>query len=158
MLVLDGTTNLPQTHHAKRALAIMGFVVLAAALGIMPISVSALLGLGLMIVTGCLGWRDAASALSIPVVMIIVTALALGKALMGTGMADLHRRQFRQRCIRAARTGDPQRVHAADDDHDQHRVEQRGSGHRHADRHQHRAAARRRVPSPSFSPCCSAPT
>ncbi len=88
MLVLDGTTNLPQTHHAKRALSIMAFVVLAAALGVMPISVSALIGLGLMIATGCLGWRDAASALSIPVVMIIVTALALGRALMGTGMAD----------------------------------------------------------------------
>jgi len=42
----------------------------------------------LMIATGCMGWRDAASALSVPVVMIIVTALALGRALMGTGMAD----------------------------------------------------------------------
>lgn len=88
MLVLDGTTDLPQTHHAKRALSIMAFVVLAAALGIMPISVSAIVGLGLMIATGCLGWRDATTALSIPVVMIIVTALALGKALVGTGMAD----------------------------------------------------------------------
>lgn len=88
MLVLDGTTKLPHTHRAKRALAVMGFVVLAAALGIMPISVSALVGLGLMIATGCLNWRDAANALSIPVVMIIVTSLALGKALMGTGMTD----------------------------------------------------------------------
>ena len=88
MLILDGTTDLPHTHHAKRALAVMGFVVLAAAFGIMPISVSAMVGLGLMIATGCLNWRDAASALSIPVVMIIVTALALGKALLGTGMAD----------------------------------------------------------------------
>jgi di/tricarboxylate transporter len=88
MLVLDGTTDLPHTHNAKRALAIMGFVVLAAALGIMPIAVSAVVGLGLMIVTGCLSWRDATTALSIPVVMIIVAALALGKALMGTGMAD----------------------------------------------------------------------
>ncbi len=88
MLVLDGTTSLPQTHHAKRALAIMGFVIAAAATGLMPISVSAMVGLGLMIITGCLGWRDAANALSIPVVMIIVTALALGTALRGTGMAD----------------------------------------------------------------------
>ena len=88
MLVLDGTTDLPHTHNAKRALAIMGGVVAAAAFGIMPISVSAIVGLGLMIATGCLSWRDAGSALSIPVVMIIVTALALGKALMGTGMAD----------------------------------------------------------------------
>ena len=88
MLVLDGTTDLPHTHRAKRALAVMGFVVLAAALGIMPISVSALVGLGLMIATGCLTWRDAASSLSIPVVMIIVAALALGKALLDTGMVN----------------------------------------------------------------------
>lgn len=88
MLVLDGTTTLPKTHHAKRALFIMGGVVLAAALGLMPISVAAMVGLGLMLVSGCLSWRDAVNALSIPVVMIIVAALALGKALMGTGMAD----------------------------------------------------------------------
>ncbi|MEL7187163.1 MAG: SLC13 family permease, partial [Pseudomonadota bacterium] len=88
MLVLDGTTDLPQTHHAKRALFIMGLVVAAAAFGVMPISVAAVAGLGAMLVTGCLNWREAAGALSIPVVMIIVTALALGSALMGTGMAD----------------------------------------------------------------------
>ncbi|NCF74168.1 MAG: SLC13 family permease [Gammaproteobacteria bacterium] len=87
MLVLDGKTTLPQTHHAKRALFIMGSVILLAALGIMPISVSAVVGLGLMIATGCLGWRDAVGALSIPIIMIIVTSLALGKALIGTGMA-----------------------------------------------------------------------
>jgi di/tricarboxylate transporter len=88
MLVLDGTTDLPHTHRAKRALFIMAVVVAAAALGILPISVSAVVGLGLMIATGCLTWRDAVGALSIPVVMIIVTSLALGRALMGTGMAD----------------------------------------------------------------------
>ena len=88
MLVLDGTTKLPHTHRAKRALAVMAFVVLAAALGIVPISVSAVVGLGLMIATGCLNWRDAANALSTPVIMIIVTSLALGKALMGTGMTE----------------------------------------------------------------------
>jgi di/tricarboxylate transporter len=87
MLVLDGTTDLPHTHNAKRALAIMGLVIAAAAFGVLPISVSAVVGLGLMIVTGCLSWRDATTALSIPVVMIIVTSLALGKALVGTGMA-----------------------------------------------------------------------
>ena len=41
-----------------------------------------------MLVTGCLTWRDSVGALSIPVIMIIVTSLALGKALLGTGMAD----------------------------------------------------------------------
>lgn len=88
MLVLDGTTDLPHTHLANRALAVMGFVVAAAATGLMPISVSALIGVGLMIALGCLSWRDAGNALSTQVIMIIVTSLALGKALMGTGMAD----------------------------------------------------------------------
>ena len=87
MLVLDGTTNLPKTHHAKTALAIMALVVLTAALTPIPIAVAAVVGLGLMIASGALSWRDAAGSLSIPVVMIIVTALALGKALLGTGMA-----------------------------------------------------------------------
>jgi di/tricarboxylate transporter len=88
MLVLDGTMDLPHTHLANRALGIMAVVVLAAALGIMPISVSAIIGVGLTLAFGCLNWRDAANALSTPVIMIIVTSLALGKALMGTGMAD----------------------------------------------------------------------
>jgi len=88
MLVLDGTTDLPHTHRANRALGVMGFVVLAAATGTLPISVSALIGVGLMLAFGCLNWRDAAGALSPSVIMIIVTSLALGRALMGTGMAD----------------------------------------------------------------------
>ena len=88
MLVLDGTTDLPHTHRARRALAVMAFVVLAAATGLMPISVSALIGVGLMLSFDCLSWRDATAALSAPVIMIIVASLALGKALMGTGMAD----------------------------------------------------------------------
>ncbi|MDP7041026.1 MAG: SLC13 family permease [Gammaproteobacteria bacterium] len=88
MLVLDGTTDLPHTHLANLALAVMGFVVAAAATGLMPISVSALIGVGLMIALDCLSWRDAGNALSTQVIMIIVTSLALGKALMGTGMAD----------------------------------------------------------------------
>ena len=88
MLVLDGTTDLPHTHLANRALAVMAFVVGAAALGLMPISVSALIGVGLMIALDCVSWRDAGNALSTQVIMIIVTSLALGRALMGTGMAD----------------------------------------------------------------------
>lgn len=88
MLVLDGTTDLPHTEKANGALGVMAFVVLAAATGLLPISISALIGVGLMLTLGCLNWRDAAGALSTPVIMIIVTSLALGKALIGTGMAD----------------------------------------------------------------------
>lgn len=88
MLVLDGTTDLPHTEKANTALAIVGFVIVAAAVGLLPISVSALIGVGLMLATGCLRWRDALSALSTRVILVIVTSLALAKALVGTGMAS----------------------------------------------------------------------
>jgi di/tricarboxylate transporter len=87
MLVLDGTTSLPHTHRAKRALAIMAFVVLSAALGLLPIAVSALAGVALMLASNCLNWRDTTDALSRPVILIIVASLGLGGALMQTGMA-----------------------------------------------------------------------
>ncbi len=85
MLVLDGTVRLPHTHKAPTALAIMFVVVFLAASGILPISVSALAGVGLMLVTRCISWSDAASALSVPVILIIVVSLALGNALLITG-------------------------------------------------------------------------
>jgi len=88
MLVLDRTTDLPRTQRAKPALAVMVFVVLSAALGFLPISVSATIGVGLMLALKCLTWRNAARALPVPVIMIIVTSLALGKALVATGMAN----------------------------------------------------------------------
>jgi len=86
-LVLDGTTDLPRTHRSARAMTIMILVVLAAALGILPISVSAVVGVGLMLATRCLDWGRAAGALSPQVIMIIVASLALGIALTETGGA-----------------------------------------------------------------------
>src|SRR5690606_19095100 len=85
----DGTTDLPHTERANTALAILAFVILAAAIDLLPISVSALIGVGLRLATGCLRWRDALSALSTRVILVIVTSLALAKALVGTGMASL---------------------------------------------------------------------
>lgn len=88
MLVLDKTIDLPHTRKAPVALGIFFIVVAAAASGFIPISISALLGTGLVLLTGCLNWRDAAGALSTPVIMLIVASLALGVALTGTGGAD----------------------------------------------------------------------
>jgi di/tricarboxylate transporter len=93
-LVLDGTMDLPRTHRSERAFLIMTLVVLAAALGFLPISVSALLGVGAMLATRCLTPRDAARALSIPVIVVIVTSLALSVALTETGGTDLLARGF----------------------------------------------------------------
>ncbi|NIV75666.1 MAG: SLC13 family permease [Gammaproteobacteria bacterium] len=88
VLVLDATVDLPHTRDAPIALGIMFLVVVSAAVGLAPISVSALCGVTLMLLSGCLTWRGAASALSTSVILVIVTSLALGVALTRTGGAD----------------------------------------------------------------------
>jgi len=89
VLVLDATVDLPHTDKAPLALSIMLMVVGLAAFGIAPITVTALGGMGLMLVTRCLSWNDAADALSTPVILIVAVSLALGLALTRTGGADL---------------------------------------------------------------------
>jgi di/tricarboxylate transporter len=88
MLVLDGTTDLPHTDRANTALGIMLLVVAFAAFGVLPISISALIGVVAMLMTGCLRWRDVGDSLNIPVIMIIVASLSLGGAMEKTGGAE----------------------------------------------------------------------
>ncbi len=87
-LVLDGSVNLPKTSKAPLAMGIMAGVIVVAAIGILPIAISAVFGVLLLLLTRCLTWKEAMSALSIQVVMIIVASLAMGMALMRTGGAD----------------------------------------------------------------------
>lgn len=87
-LVLDATTELPHTHRATRALGIMALIVITAALGILPIAVSATCGALLMLITNCLDWRDIQRALSAQVIFIIAASLALGNALIMTGATE----------------------------------------------------------------------
>jgi di/tricarboxylate transporter len=87
MLVLDAIIDLPFTRKAPTAMFIMKGIILIAAFGILPIAVSALCGVLLLIVSGCLSWRDATRALNAQVVLIVVTSLALGKAMVDTGGA-----------------------------------------------------------------------
>lgn len=88
MLVLDGTTDLPRAHGAKRSLAVLAMVIGSSALGLLPISIAATIGVGLMIALGCLSWRDVGRSLPVAIIMLIVASLALGKALVNTGMAE----------------------------------------------------------------------
>ena len=83
-LVLDGTTDLPRTHRAPRAMIIMALVILAAATGVLPIEAASVAGVGFMLASRCLRWGDAAGALSPTVIMIIVASLALGVAMIET--------------------------------------------------------------------------
>lgn len=88
LLVLDATADLPHTNKSLLALAIMAGIILVAAFGILPISISALCGVTIMILCGCMTWRDAATALSKPVIMVVVASLGLGMALLKTGGAE----------------------------------------------------------------------
>lgn len=88
LLVLDGGADLPRTRKAPLALLIMVCVVTIAAIGWLPISLSAVGGVMALIATRSIQWRDLRRALSMQVVLIIVTSLALGVALMQTGAAD----------------------------------------------------------------------
>jgi di/tricarboxylate transporter len=94
MLVLDSTVDLPDTRRATLALGIMAAVIAAAATGLLPISVAALLGVAVMIATHCLTWKEAGKGLSAQVIMIVVTSLALGVALTVTGATDYVARLF----------------------------------------------------------------
>lgn len=88
VLVLDGREELPYTQKAPLALLIMVAIVTVAALDWIPIYLSSVMGCFLLLVTGCLQWRDATQALSAQVIFIIAASLALGTALMVTGAAD----------------------------------------------------------------------
>ncbi len=88
LLVLDSVIDLPDRSKMPMALVIMAAVIASAASGALPIAVAALIGVGAMLATRCMSWTEAMQGLSIPVVMIIVTSLALGTALIATGGAQ----------------------------------------------------------------------
>ncbi len=85
LLILDSTENLPHSAKAPLALWIMIGIVLTAAIGILPIAISAVCGVLLMIICSCLTWREATQALSAPIILIVVASLAIGSALVKTG-------------------------------------------------------------------------
>jgi di/tricarboxylate transporter len=87
VLVLDGRITVPRTERASAALTIMAAVVAFAALGVLRISIAALLGVALLLATRCLTWRDAIGALDRRIILVIVASLALGLALTATGAA-----------------------------------------------------------------------
>ena len=84
-LVLDASSNVPRTEKAMPALVIMLMLVLAAALGLVPIVVSSLCGAMLMLLTRILSLESAIRALSSSVIFVVAASLALGQALEITG-------------------------------------------------------------------------
>jgi di/tricarboxylate transporter len=80
-------SDMPMVHKAPLAAAIFAAIVLPAALDLLPIVVTALLGVIALIATGCLNIRQAARAVDRQIVLIIAASLGLGTALEATGAA-----------------------------------------------------------------------
>lgn len=72
---------------APVAVGIMTMVVALAALGVVPIVVSALLGVGLMVLTGCLAYEDLYRSIDWQVILLLAGIMPLGLALEKTGLA-----------------------------------------------------------------------
>jgi di/tricarboxylate transporter len=88
LLIIDGAESLPQTSKAPIALGTLLAVVVLSALGILPIEISAICGVLTLLVTKCLNWQEASSALSTQVILIVAASLALGATMMATGGAE----------------------------------------------------------------------
>jgi di/tricarboxylate transporter len=73
---------------APIAIGVLAVVVVMAALGPLPISLVALGGAGLMLLTGCLRFEGATRSLDVSVLLILAAALPLGLAMQKTGMAE----------------------------------------------------------------------
>jgi di/tricarboxylate transporter len=80
-------TDMPLVHKAPLAAAIFAAIVVPAALDLLPIVVTALIGVIALIATGCLNVRQAARAVDRQIVLIIAAAIGLGTALEATGGA-----------------------------------------------------------------------
>lgn len=80
--------DLPAIEYAGRSTLIFVSVVAAAATGVLPIVVAALLGAAAMLLTSCLNIHQAVRAMDRRVALMIWAALAMGTALHGTGGAS----------------------------------------------------------------------
>ncbi|MEO8063393.1 MAG: SLC13 family permease [Pseudomonadota bacterium] len=88
LMLVDQGMPMPRSPLAPLALCIMGMVVLLAATKVMPIHVSAALGMVAMLATGCVRLDGIGRALSLEVVLLVASSVALGRGLVGTGGAQ----------------------------------------------------------------------
>jgi di/tricarboxylate transporter len=78
---------LPRSKLAPLALTIMACVVITAATKWLPIHVAAFLGVLAMLFTGCVRLEGVGRALSLEVILLVASSVALGQALLVTGAA-----------------------------------------------------------------------
>ncbi len=84
-LLLDARYTLPRQEKAWIALAVMAAVVVLAATKTLPIALAALAGVIVLLLARCVSWDDVAQSLSVKVILLVASSLALGDALSVTG-------------------------------------------------------------------------
>jgi len=84
ILVEGSSSEVPAVQRAARALMIFAGVVAASATDMVPIVIASLIGVTLMIMTGCLNVHQAFRAIDRRIMMIVGAALAMGAALEAT--------------------------------------------------------------------------
>ena len=82
--ILDAITDLPRSRKANPALAWMLAIVVPAALGWLPIEITAPLGVLGMMASGCLRWDEVGVGVSASVILLIASGFALSTALVQT--------------------------------------------------------------------------
>jgi di/tricarboxylate transporter len=87
LMLLDASLSFARSPLAPVALAIMSGVLLVAALELLPIHVAAFLGVIVMLVTGTVRFEGLGRALSLEIVLLIASSVALGQSLVITGAA-----------------------------------------------------------------------
>ena len=87
-LVLDSTIDLPKTEKSTTALLIILAAIAIAALGILPIAVSAIAGVAVLLMTRCIKVGAAIEAISPSIYFVVAASLALGLALQKTGATE----------------------------------------------------------------------
>ena len=89
VLISSIETRLYRREKTPLVLAIMAGVVATAAVGLVPIVISAVIGVILMIMSGCLRTDEAYEAVNWKVIMLLAGVLPLGTAMDKTGAAEL---------------------------------------------------------------------
>ncbi len=90
----DGRTAAPRQHKAPIALATITGVMLLSAFQVMPIEALAIIGVAVVLATGCVRSDEAYKAIEWPLIVLIFGMLAISIAMRESGLADMMARSL----------------------------------------------------------------
>jgi di/tricarboxylate transporter len=89
ILLTDSMPQQLRTHKAMTAALVMAVILIPVLVGFIPLAISAVIGIALMVLTGCLKMEEAYRAIEWRSVFLIAGLLPLGAAMQQTGAATL---------------------------------------------------------------------